>query len=165
VRCVASIILSLLLSFFVGCTGRPVYHEPLANEPHTDIDLSDETKVTAALNHHFMKWLGTPYRDGGMGKNGIDCSGFVQHTYSSVFGIALPRSTRHQVRSGSRIARPELKPADLVFFKTALFGRHVGVYSGGGQFIHVSSKRGVSMSYLNEGYWNDHFWQARRILD
>jgi cell wall-associated NlpC family hydrolase len=165
VRCVAYIILSLLLSVFVGCTGSSVYHETSIKKPHTDIDLSDETTVTVALNDHFLKWVGTPYRDGGMGRSGIDCSGFVQHTYSSVFGIALPRSTRHQVRSGRKIARLELKPADLVFFKTALFGRHVGVYNGGGQFIHVSSKRGVSMSYLNEGYWNDHFWQARRILE
>ncbi len=146
-----------------SCSGKVTYHLPVDHEPRTVIDMSDIEEVSRELDNYYKKWVGTPYREGGLDRRGIDCSGFVQQTYLSLFGISLPRTTRSQAQLGNKINRSELKPTDLVFFKTGFLDRHVGIYRGNDQFMHVSTKNGVSLSLLNEAYWSDHFWQARRI--
>ena len=165
VRYIIYVFLSLMVSILASCSGKVSYQQPADYEPRPVVDLSDTMETSRVLDQHFDKWAGTPYRDGGMDKRGIDCSGFVQQTYYTLFGISLPRTTKIQAKSGNKIARSELKPTDLVFFKTGFFDKHVGIYKGNGQFMHVSTKRGVSLSYLGEFYWNDHFWQARRIIE
>lgn len=165
VRYIIYVFLSLMVSILASCSGRVSYQQPADYKPRPVIDLSDTMETTRELDRHFVKWVGTPYRDGGMDKRGIDCSGFVQQTYHTLFGISLPRTTKNQAQSGNKIARSELKPTDLVFFKTGFFDKHVGIYKGNGQFMHVSTKRGVSLSHLGDVYWKDHFWQARRIIE
>lgn len=157
--------LPLMVIVLASCSGRVTYQQPTFSKPRTGIDLYNINETTRLLDQHFNQWAGTPYSQGGRDKQGIDCSGFVQQTYSTLFGISLPRTTRVQARAGIKIARPELKPTDLVFFKTGLFDKHVGIYRGNGQFMHVSTKRGVSLSRLSDDYWEDHFWQARRIIE
>ena len=71
-------------------------------------------------------WLDTPYLYGGEGKNGIDCSSFVQHVAASV-GVDLPRTTDTQIKCGSSISRDDLKPGDLIFTNN---GDHVVIYAG-----------------------------------
>lgn len=100
---------------------------------------------------------------GGLSKRGVDCSGFVYLTYRTQFGRTLPRTTELQVERGTEVKRSNLRPGDLLFFKTGLFSRHVGIYVGGQRFVHASSSRGVISSGLAEDYWNDHYWTARRI--
>lgn len=165
VRYIIYAFLSLMVSILVSCSGKVSYPQPADYEPRTVVDLSDTMETTRVLDQHFDKWVGTPYRDGGMDKRGIDCSGFVQQTYYTLFGLSLPRTAKVQAQSGNKITRSELKPTDLVFFKTGFFDKHVGIYKGNGQFMHVSTKRGVSLSHLGDVYWKDHFWQARRIIE
>ena len=128
-----------------------------------DIPKTSEA-MSAALDRYYGNWAGSIHLNGGGEVSAIDCSAFVQLTYTELFNISLPRTTRAQVRHGRRIPRGEVVPADLVFFKTGLFSRHVGIYRGNGTFMHVSTKRGVTLSSLEHGYWSDHFWQARRII-
>jgi cell wall-associated NlpC family hydrolase len=52
---------------------------------------------------------------------------------------------------------------DLVFFKINPRLNHVGIYVGNGEFIHVSFRAGVTRSKLDNVYWRNKFWQARRI--
>jgi len=104
--------------------------------------------------------LGTPYRWGGeSAQRGFDCSGLTQHAYQAA-DLALPRTSYQQYRATRRIARDELRPGDLVFFR--LNGRrvdHVGIYVGGERFIHAPSKgKTVSFARLDNGYW------ARRYM-
>ena len=110
-------------------------------------------------------WHGTPYRYGGMSRRGVDCSGFVALTFSQRFALQLPRETRAQAEYGTRIDREDLLPGDLLFFKTGRGdnGLHVGIYDSDNQFIHASTSRGVIRSSLDNEYWRDTFWQARRI--
>ncbi|MFE0201143.1 C40 family peptidase [[Kitasatospora] papulosa] len=77
--------------------------------------------------------LGVPYRWGGTGRGGYDCSGLVQAAWRSA-GVALPRTTYAQVRAGTRIHRAALRPGDLVF--THRLG-HVQLYAGGGRVIEA----------------------------
>jgi len=80
-----------------------------------------------------MQYLGAPYRWGASGPNAFDCSGFTMFVYSQV-GVSLPHSSRAQYGSGERVSRADLQPGDLVFFGSPI--HHVGIYVGGGQYIH-----------------------------
>ncbi len=109
------------------------------------------------------QWKGVKYKMGGLSKKGIDCSGFAYATYREKFGIALPRSTKLQSQVGTEIEKKQLRPGDLVFFKTGLKVRHVAIYIEDGKFLHASTKKGVMISKLNDYYWDDKYWHARRV--
>ena len=161
---VACLLFALAGLFFAGCS-KTIPYPPAQQSSHAStIDLSDETTVDMLLTRHFERWRGVPYRSGGMSKSGVDCSGFVYQTYVSQFGIILPRTTHDQAKSGRKISGSELRSGDLIFFKTGWFNRHIGIYLHKRQFIHVSSRRGVMQSSLDDYYWKDRFWQARRIF-
>lgn len=123
-----------------------------------------EAQMSYPLNNHYQDWKGTPYRLGGDSKFGIDCSAFVQITMQSVYNQSLPRTTAQQQYSGTKISYSELQQGDLVFFKTGKKVRHVGVYVGGRQFMHASASKGVIISRLDNPYWADAYWHARRVL-
>ena len=78
--------------------------------------------------------LGSPYKYGAAGPNSFDCSGFTMWCYAQV-GVSLPHSSRAQINSGQRVSKANLKPGDLVFFGQSRI-HHVGLYIGGGNFVH-----------------------------
>ncbi|RRZ90389.1 C40 family peptidase [Erwinia sp. 198] len=146
----------LLAILLAGCSS----HAPPPNG-----HLSDSIMVIARLNEQLREWRGTPYRYGGMGRRGVDCSGFVYLTFRDRFDLQLPRTTLAQTKTGTRIGKKDLLPGDLLFFKTGAGenGLHVGIYDTDDQFIHASTSQGVIRSSLNNVYWKKVFWQARRI--
>lgn len=121
--------------------------------------------VRQALLAQHARWVGTPYRLGGTSRGGVDCSALVQNVFEETFRLSLPRTTGEQVNQGRPVARDELAPGDLVFFRPPGTYRHVGIYVGEGRFLHASSSRGVMISTLDNSYWRRHFWQARRALE
>jgi hypothetical protein len=111
--------------------------------------------------------LGTPYKLGGEGSNGIDCSAYVRRTFSA-FDVALPRTAREQYEVGKRISRDHLSTGDLVFFRTKAneeYATHVGIYMGNGQFIHASALRkgGVRIDSLSDDFYDKRFLGATRL--
>lgn len=113
-----------------------------------------------------IRWLNTPYKYGGNTKNGIDCSAFTQTVFKSSLNYSLLRSAREQFTQGEDIDNTEdLKFGDLVFFNTRRRVRpgHVGIYLGNNIFAHSSTKLGVVVSSLEEGYYNQRFMGGRRI--
>lgn len=125
--------------------------------PNTTTSKNSSQKV----NQVYRQWVGTRYHLGGTGVGGIDCSAFVQKTMSGAFNIHLPRSTAEQRHSGHSISKSDLQPGDLVFFRK---NNHVGVYIGGGKFVHASTSQGVTTSSLSESYWSRTYTQSRRVL-
>lgn len=95
------------------------------------------------------RYLGAPYRWAASGPNAFDCSGFTMFVYRQV-GVSLPHSSRAQINSGERVSRSDLQPGDLVFFGSPI--HHVGIYVGGGSYIHSpSSGDVVKISSLSRG--------------
>ena len=119
--------------------------------------------MKSVLYSQYNEWKSVRYRAGGMSKRGIDCSGFVYLIYRSKFGIDLPRSTDLQSSLGKKVSRSNLQAGDLVFFKTGFFQKHVGIFLENRKFVHVSTRRGVMISSLDEQYWSRHYWMSKRV--
>lgn len=111
-------------------------------------------------------WMGSPYRYGGCTRSGTDCSGFSGQLYENVYGIKIPRVSIDIYKASKKVRSIDrLSQGDLVFFHT---GRsrsvnHVGVYLWDGYFAHASTKRGVIISRLDEGYYNSRFVSGGRF--
>ncbi|MCD6309439.1 MAG: C40 family peptidase [Candidatus Eremiobacteraeota bacterium] len=109
-----------------------------------------------------MKFIGVPYRWGGAGWRGFDCSGFVMRVFAK-HGIKLGHDAFRQFAGGSRVLPEQLAPGDLVFFSTYAPGpTHVGIYIGNGKFIHASSSQGIIISNLSDPYFKCRYIGARR---
>ena len=111
-------------------------------------------------------WLGTPYRYGSMSKSGTDCSGFTVNIFREVFDADISRTSRSLFAGSRRIAKEELLPGDMVFFKTR--GRsisHVGVYLGNNRFAHSANGTGVKISDLDEEYYQRRYAGGGRMDD
>ncbi|MCX6343817.1 MAG: C40 family peptidase [Armatimonadetes bacterium] len=110
------------------------------------------------------RYLGTPYKWGGITPSAFDCSGFTRYVYSSL-GVSIPRTARQQFKAGKPVKRNQLKTGDLVFFDMMKgYVSHVGLYLGNGVFIHASTPTtGVKFSNINTGAYKKCFVGARRF--
>jgi len=152
----------LALALLAGCGQAPVRETP-TYPTGPRVDLGNSALVRQELYTQYRQWKGTRYEVGGLSRRGIDCSGFMYVTFKSKLGIVLPRSTELQAQRGESVSRSALRTGDLVFFKTGMFIRHVGVYLERGRFLHASTSRGVMISEMDDAYWKPRFWKARRI--
>ena len=120
-------------------------------------------KSSSQVANYAYNFLGRPYVYGANGPNAFDCSGFTSYVYRH-FGVSLPRTARSQFSAGSAVSRDNLAPGDLVFFNTVGYLGHVGLYIGGGDFIHAASSGMVKISSLSEGYYRTRYAGARRVF-
>jgi cell wall-associated NlpC family hydrolase len=105
------------------------------------------------------QYLGVPYRWGGASPSGFDCSGLVMYVFAQV-GVSLPHSSYAQYGMGSPVSRDQLQPGDLVFFDGL---GHVGIYVGGGSFIHAPHTGDVVRISSLSGWYASSYVGARRI--
>jgi peptidoglycan DL-endopeptidase CwlO len=106
-----------------------------------------------------MRYLGVPYVWGGSTPRGFDCSGLVAYVFAQI-GVSLPHSSYSQFGMGTAVSISQLQPGDLVFFTGA---SHVGIYIGGGQFIHAPHTGDVVKISSLSGYYSSNFAGGRRI--
>lgn len=112
------------------------------------------------------EWMGTPYRFGGMDKDGVDCSGLVYLLQLQVYDMPVPRTCALQVNNIKRKYEDELKEGDLVFFD--FDGKqfsHVGVYLQNGYFVHASTRKGVIVVRLHDNGIYKFFSRGGTVLD
>jgi len=106
-----------------------------------------------------MQYLGVPYVWGGASPRGFDCSGLVVYVFAQI-GISLPHSTYALWNVGVPVSRDQLQPGDLVFFSGL---GHMGIYIGGGQFIHAPHTGDVVKISSLSGYYASAYMGARRV--
>ena len=148
---------------YAGSTGY-------VSSDYITITTEPTTASSSALGEQIValakQYLGTPYVLGGNGPSSFDCSGFTKYIYAQ-FGYTLNRTATDQLQNGVSISRDELQPGDLVFFRyrTSKPVSHVGIYIGGGEFIHASTNRYVvQIDQMNSGHYDNVYVYARRIL-
>ena len=137
---------------------EPAYEEPAYEEPSYDSG-SSSSIVSVAQNY-----MGVPYVWGGTSPSGFDCSGFTQYVFRQC-GYSINRTADAQYSNGSYVSYDSLQAGDLVFFANTYSASgitHVGIYIGGGQFIHAANG-GVKISSLSESYYSSRYYGARRI--
>lgn len=104
--------------------------------------------------------VGVKYTWGGASPStGFDCSGLVMWAYAQV-GISLPHSSYALYGAGTHVSRDQLAPGDLVFFSGL---GHVGIYAGGGSFIHAPHTGSFVKYDSLSGYYDSNYVGAVRI--
>jgi cell wall-associated NlpC family hydrolase len=99
---------------------------------------------------------------GGSKPGGFDCSGLCQYLYGQE-GVQIPRVSQDQFRAGRSVPSSQMQPGDLVFFQKNGDVHHVGIYMGGGKFLHAPHTGDVvKISSLSEPYYRAQFAGARR---
>ncbi len=113
--------------------------KPFAAWSHTVHSLRDSLVAIARAQ------VGTRYIRGGTNpESGFDCSGLVRYVMSALH-VSLPRTAAQQARSGLAVSRDTvgLRPGDLLTFGKGRRGvSHIGIYIGGGRYVHASSGAG-----------------------
>jgi peptidoglycan DL-endopeptidase CwlO len=115
----------------------------VANQPEEDSSSSDggshgsapapNSRAQVAVDTAYDQ-LGKPYRYAGRGPDSFDCSGLTSYVWAAA-GVSIAHSSGAQYASLPHVSQSELAPGDLVFYGSPI--HHVGIYVGGGQYIHA----------------------------
>jgi hypothetical protein len=124
------------------------------------------TRCVAAVLRAAMSQLGARYIHGAADPSrGFDCGGLVMYSYQAGCGSALPHGSKALYETGQKVAKEDLRPGDLVFFRFPRVGWHVGIYVGNDEFIHAPNhKRVVSVNSLLSKAYTVTYMGARRVL-
>ncbi len=126
--------------------------------------LKIDSCVNQKLYFEIFKWLNTPYCYGGETGKGIDCSGFSNKIYQTVYGKTLEGGSRDIFTKVKPINMKVAEECDFLFFKIWK-GQisHVGIYLQGRKFAHATTQAGVIISDLDEAYYKKYFFKAGRL--
>jgi murein DD-endopeptidase len=137
---------TLLCAGVAGCATSPA-----------DSGTLGDRAAAAALEQ-----VGTPYRYGGNSPAGFDCSGLVHYAYTTA-GLGIPRTTAGQWQKLPAVARQNVEPGDLLFFRIDGKMSHVGLYVGDGRFVHApSTGKRVAVEELDSRFYSKAFIRAGR---
>lgn len=152
-----------LLAFVLlaACSSAPEQRQPVravAVSPPAE----RAAGIGAQAAHIAVQQVGVPYRYGGKGPSGFDCSGLVHYSYWRA-GKSVPRTTGQLWNGTDPVTRADLRPGDVLFFSIEGKMQHVGLYIGDGHFVHApSSGRQVSVASLRSDFYQQAFLRAGR---
>ncbi len=144
----------LICAIVVSCSSAPKSTKKI---------VFNESKANAIVSLA-KRMVGMPYRYGGANPlEGFDCSGLVLFTHSQV-SSGIPRVSKAQFQQAKTIPLNQLKPGDLLFYKTASTPTHVTIYIGNKQFIHApSSGKQVKIASMDNPYFKPRLVKAGRL--
>lgn len=157
-------VLAVVLFLGAGCAPKVVGPTPDVGHASAPVEeMLPVPTVEDVLRAEYEEWKGTPYRRGGSGRNGVDCSGLLQAVFEDAFGREIPRTSAEQSRIGEAVGRDEIQPGDLLFFRDR-GNNHIGIAVREDQFLHATTSRGVIISELDE-YWAPRLRRVSRVLE
>lgn len=145
-----------------GDEMTPASDAPPVADPGTKAPVSNEPADARALAaaRYARAQVGDAYVWAAEGPSAFDCSGLTLSAYKSA-GVSLPHSSRVQFGMGTPVSRDSLRPGDLLFWYTPV--HHVGMYVGGGMFVHARNVR-VGVVIQSVVSYGAPFSGARRIV-
>lgn len=171
---------------------QPSWSVPGLIEQYQDIELPALTPDQQQIVQWGVQYVGFPYIWGGewgvmtspssLGQPvaGFDCSGFIWWLLRAsdggswnvspprpYVGWDLPQRTSADMASIGDLSYEELQPGDLMFFDGDDDGRvdHASVSIGNGWALDSSSTPGgVTVIWVGDGWYRDHFVHGRRVL-
>ncbi|MCP3773211.1 C40 family peptidase [Paenibacillus sp. MZ04-78.2] len=160
---IAKAILGITMSLSIAVTGN-MLAVPQSAQAATVSRASVADKIIATGK----RYLGVRYQFGAPAgrTNVFDCSSFTQYVFKR-HGINLPRTSRQQATVGTKVAKSQLRPGDLVFSDTNRDGKinHVSIYIGNGKLLHTYRVGvGVTISNFKGSAWDKTFVTARRVI-
>lgn len=128
------------------------------SKPNAGTGSYNVSKLIAAAKSQ----IGVPYVWGGATPSGFDCSGFIYYAYGQAGKQVARTSAEGYFARSAYVTNPQ--PGDLVFFKNTYKSgiSHLGIYLGGGDFIHAGGDR-VQISNVSNSYWKQHFDGYKRF--
>lgn len=148
----------LAAAILAGCAATETV--PRRSQPASSAAVAGHIGHEAA--NIALRQVGTPYAYGGVGPSGFDCSGLVHFSYARA-GKRLPRTTGGLWESLPAVDRSELQTGDILFFRIKGKMSHVGLYLGGGRFVHApSSGKTVSVAGLDSRFYRRAFIRGGR---
>jgi cell wall-associated NlpC family hydrolase len=140
---------------------------PEGPAPARDPEPPRAARERAAVVRVAESLVGAPYRRGGRGPAGFDCSGLVLYSFARAGVHGLPRSAEDLELASAPVGLGEIRPGDLLFFR--LDGRktsHVAIYVGDRSFVHAPSRgKRVERIDFDHVYWGPRLARAGRLLD
>jgi cell wall-associated NlpC family hydrolase len=168
----------LLLGCFISLSS---FSQTVGKEDSVLVIVSDSIVKTDTIKHknsqqvddlisYAKKFLGTPYRYGGMTPSGFDCSGFINYIFGN-FGFELTRTSYGLAEFGQTVKLADIQPGDLMFFKGSnVHSTQVGhvamvveVSPGEIKFIHSASGGVVINNFNTSKYYIPRFIKAKRL--
>lgn len=176
-RCCLSLVVALI--FLVPIGFPPPFCSAAKKKPANAGKTSPKPRIVqnssaasgfseTPMEEQLCRYLGAPYRRGGSGESGFDCSGLTRRMYAELFGLELPHSSLAQSRSGILQTVPlktgNFETSDLLFFANKNKRiNHVGIYLSNGRFLHATQSGGVKVSSLSDRHWKRRLIASRRI--
>ncbi|MDZ5783880.1 C40 family peptidase [Marinococcus luteus] len=118
------------------------------------------TGTSSNIVNTAKQYIGTPYVWGGMSPSGFDCSGFINYVYDK-HGKSMPRTVASIYSDVTKVSSPSV--GDIVFFDTRGGASHAGIYIGNNEFIHAGASTGVTISSMDNSYWEPRYMGAGQI--
>lgn len=124
-----------------------------------------KSEITNLKLYEFIdEWYGTKYKYGGTTKQGVDCSGFCNVLYNTVYKKELPRITSDIAKIIKKVSKNKLTEGDIVLFNiSGKKNSHVGVYLKNNYFVHASTSKGVIISNLNNPYYQKSYSKGGKV--
>ncbi|MCH5319210.1 MAG: C40 family peptidase [Paramuribaculum sp.] len=145
----------------------------MLGEPVDDLGyLTENEQLQSDIINYAKSHIGCRYVWGSKGPSTFDCSGFTSYVYKK-FGYSLSPSSKMQGTQGEAVSIADAEVGDLIFFSGRKISNtvgHVGMITevdkekGKVKFIHASVKKGVTISDLDENYYNQRFISIRHVI-
>ncbi|MFI2612189.1 C40 family peptidase [Kitasatospora sp. NPDC018619] len=139
---------------YLDRTGRGSSSDQ-AGPGYSDDSVAEDRDVETAVQFALAQ-LGVPFRHGGNGPDGYDCSGLVQQSFRRG-GIQLPRVANDQFAATTPIRASQLRRGDLLFWApdgTARGIQHVAIYLGDNRYVEAARPgTNVRVSGISSGYY------------
>ena len=153
-------LVKVLAAFAVAFAGFVTVNTVSSNQVQASTTTTKRNKVVSLAK----KQVGKRYVYGATGPSSFDCSGLTSYVYSHAIGKYITRTTYTQVKKGRTVAvsTSRLKKGDLLFWGSKSSPYHVGIYIGGGQYVHAATpSQGVRKQHLSSYFWPS---TAKRVI-